>query len=339
MTGDAGRQADDVGARAAIGARHDVSLIVAPDRASRGTPGGRRSPAYIVGMAPRDLVPAQLSDGDLLAEVARLAACEREATAALVALLAEVEARRLHLADGCSSLFAYCTERLHLSEHAAYHRIEAARAVRAFPVILAHLRDGSLTLTAVTLLRPHLTEENHERLLTAACGRSKREVEVLVRGVAPLPEVRASVRKLPATGSAAATSPTWTPVVSAARDDARAAVPPAAGAPPPASDAPPATCGASLAFSALAGDAGGAVPCCAARVVPAGGDSRAGTGALQPARDAVGRGARPAASGPGSPPPHGAGRRPGGDRRAGAGAAGRTPGPDEVRPSIWLRAL
>ncbi len=213
MTGDAGRQADDVGARAAIAARHDVSLIVAPDRASRGTPGGRRSPAYIVGMAPHDLVPAQLSDGDLLAEVARLVACEREATAALVALLAEVEARRLHLAEGCSSLFAYCTERLHLSEHAAYHRIEAARAVRAFPVILAHLRDGSLTLTAVTLLRPHLTEENHERLLTAARGRSKREVEVLVRGVAPLPEVRASVRKLPATGSAAAASPTWTPVV------------------------------------------------------------------------------------------------------------------------------
>jgi hypothetical protein len=150
-------------------------------------------------MAPVDLVPAHLSDRDLLAEVTRLAAREREASAALVTLLAEMDARRLHLAEGCSSLFSYCTERLHLSEHAAYHRIEAARAVRAFPAILGHLRSGSLTLTAVTLLRPHLAAANHVELLECARGCSKRDVERLVRRLAPLADVRASVRKLPET--------------------------------------------------------------------------------------------------------------------------------------------
>ena len=40
----------------------------------------------------------------------------------------------------------------HLSEHAAYGRIEAARAARKFPVVLDLLSDGSLTLTTVTLL-------------------------------------------------------------------------------------------------------------------------------------------------------------------------------------------
>ncbi len=150
-------------------------------------------------MAPVAVVPSRLSDGDLLAEVARLAACEREATAALVALLAEVDARRLYLGEGCASLFTYCTQRLNLSEHAAYHRIEGARAARAFPIILEHLRSGALTLTTVTLLRPHLTVENHERLLAAARGRSKRDVEMLVRGIAPLPDVRSSLRKLPST--------------------------------------------------------------------------------------------------------------------------------------------
>ena len=150
-------------------------------------------------MAPVAVVPSRLSDGDLLAEVARLAACEREATAALVALLAEVDARRLYLGEGCASLFTYCTQRLNLSEHAAYHRIEGARAARAFPIILEHLRSGALTLTTVTLLRPHLTVGNHERLLAAARGRSKRDVEMLVRGIAPLPDVRSSLRKLPST--------------------------------------------------------------------------------------------------------------------------------------------
>ena len=53
-----------------------------------------------------------------------------------LALLAEVDARRLYLGEGCSSLFTYCTQVLHLSEHAAYHRIEAARAARQYPVIL-----------------------------------------------------------------------------------------------------------------------------------------------------------------------------------------------------------
>jgi hypothetical protein len=83
----------------------------------------------------------------LLAETIRLAANERRATGQLIAALAEVDARKLYLAEGCSSLFVYCTRVLHLSEHAAYARIEAARAAWRFPMILEFLVDGSITLT------------------------------------------------------------------------------------------------------------------------------------------------------------------------------------------------
>jgi hypothetical protein len=48
---------------------------------------------------------AQLSDDQLLAEVTRLAALERGATAALIRSLMKVDARRLYLGEGCSSLF------------------------------------------------------------------------------------------------------------------------------------------------------------------------------------------------------------------------------------------
>src|SRR5688572_16248049 len=88
-----------------------------------------------------------LSDQELLAKLKILACDERHATADLIASLAELDARRLHLSAGCSSLFAYCTQVLHLSEHAAYGRIEAARASRRFPVILDLLVDGSINLT------------------------------------------------------------------------------------------------------------------------------------------------------------------------------------------------
>src|SRR5688572_31616355 len=121
-----------------------------------------------------------LSDVELLAEVKRLTAIERQATSHLIAALGELDARRLYLSEGCSSLFSYCTQVLHLSEHAAYLRIEAARAARRFTVLLDLLAEGALTLTAIGLLAPHLTVENHQQLLGAARHKTKRDVELLV---------------------------------------------------------------------------------------------------------------------------------------------------------------
>jgi hypothetical protein len=121
--------------------------------------------------------------------------------------LAEFEARDLHLAAGFDSLFAYCTEVLRLSEHEAYHRILAARTARKDPRILSMLGDGTLNLTTVRLVAPHLTDENADRLLDVAAGRSKRQVEELVARHAPRPDVPSSVRKVPVrTTSSGATS-------------------------------------------------------------------------------------------------------------------------------------
>jgi hypothetical protein len=140
-----------------------------------------------------------LSDTRLLAQVKHLAQHEREAKATLVAHLAVLDTRRLYLGEGCSSLFAYCTRILHLSEGAAYGRIQAARAARRFPVVLEKLASGALNLTNLGLLAPHLTEANHVDLLVAAEHKSKREVEELVAKFRPLPDARASIRRLPAT--------------------------------------------------------------------------------------------------------------------------------------------
>jgi hypothetical protein len=140
---------------------------------------------------------ARLSDDELLKEVARLAGAERSATARLIVALAEIDARRLYLGQGCSSLFVYCTRVLHLSEHAAYGRIEAARVAHRFPVVLEMLERGDLTLTTVSLLASHLNDSNCIDLLARARHRSKREVEEIVAQVRPRPDVPAAVRKLP----------------------------------------------------------------------------------------------------------------------------------------------
>ena len=148
-----------------------------------------------------------LTDDELQARVESLAARERGTLAELIAHLAELETRELHLAAGYGSMFAYCHEALRLSEHEALNRIEVARAARRFPVILDLLTEGAVHLTAVRLLAPHLTAENHAHVLESARGLRKADIETLVARLAPKPDVPVSVRKLPASSQPASSQP------------------------------------------------------------------------------------------------------------------------------------
>jgi hypothetical protein len=140
-----------------------------------------------------------LSDHDLLTRLLALAGKEREATAELVAHLAALDSRpSVYAAKGYGTLFTYCVEALRLSEDATCNRIGAARACRRFPAILEALAAGTMSLTSVRMLSPHLTDENWRAVLARAAGRSRREIEALVAELAPRPDVPASVRKLPA---------------------------------------------------------------------------------------------------------------------------------------------
>ena len=154
---------------------------------------------------PRDLLETvrRLSDDELVARVLCLAARERRETALLVAHLAELDTRELHLRAGYSSLFVYCRDALALSEHESYNRIEVARAARRFPAALELLAAGAVNLTTVRLLAPHLTALNHRGVLEAARGKRKAEVEEIVVRLAPLPEPPPFVRRLPSRGATA----------------------------------------------------------------------------------------------------------------------------------------
>jgi hypothetical protein len=164
----------------------------------------------------------RLSDADLVAGVKGLVARERLAIAELVAHLAELDTRDVHLREGYRSLFVYCRDALGLSEAEAYTRIEVARAARRFPEILDRLAAGAVSLTAVRLLAPHLTPENHREALESARGKRKFEVEVIVAQLAPRPDVPFSVRPLPGPASsdldlAAPLAPTPAPESAPAR--------------------------------------------------------------------------------------------------------------------------
>src|SRR5262245_63652013 len=105
-----------------------------------------------------------LPDDELLGRLARLIGASRRVESDLVAHLAEVDERRLYAREASPSMYAYCTEVLHLSEAEAYLRITAARASREHPMLLAMLADGRLHLAAIAKLAPHLTRQNRQQL-------------------------------------------------------------------------------------------------------------------------------------------------------------------------------
>jgi hypothetical protein len=185
-----------------------------------------------------DLLPSlrRLSDAELEASVKSLAARERGATALLVAHLAELDTRDVHLRAGYGSLFVYCRDVLALSEQESYNRIAVARAARRFPVILEMLETGAMNVTTVRLLAPHLTPDNHRAVLESARGKRKLQVEEIAARLCPMPDVPSFVRKLPAASLVASPGPK------------------ALGAPPPSG--PPQPTGA----SAPSGPGGSAAP-------------------------------------------------------------------------------
>lgn len=138
-----------------------------------------------------------LPDDELLARLRAMVRREYASTARLVAHLAEVDARRLYVAEGYASLYLFCLHELHLSEHAAFGRIKAARVARRFPRVLEELAAGRITLTAIVLLMPHLTGANHVELLTFARGKTRRDLEEMLAARRPAPPADDLLRRLP----------------------------------------------------------------------------------------------------------------------------------------------
>ena len=168
---------------------------------------------------------SHLTDIELRDRVVVASARERAATSHLVALLAEFDRRQLYLAEGCSSMFRFCTETLHLSEAAAYKRIQAARAARKWPAIIERLRDGTITLGALGTLAPYLTDANCKNLLEEARHRGKRDVELIVARLRPQPDVPSAIRKLPSRELPTGPSPTVAPMPALLADSSVTAAP------------------------------------------------------------------------------------------------------------------
>jgi hypothetical protein len=151
---------------------------------------------------------ANLSERQLLHRFSDLVRRDQRHTAQLLAAIAEIDERKLWAKHACTSMFAFCVERFHMSESVTAKRLWAARTARRFPVILQMVSRGELHLSAIAQLAKHLTEANHRAVLLRARHKSSREIELLVTELAPRPDAPSRIRALPrSTGSVVRSKP------------------------------------------------------------------------------------------------------------------------------------
>lgn len=129
----------------------------------------------------------KLKDAELISELKFMVDKEKRNLAALLIHLAEYDMRRLFRDAGYPSLFAYCVKSLGYDENTAYRLITAGRVIKHYPAACPLVASGDLTLTAILVLSPVLTDENNERLLSQVKGKSRRELETIVAGISPQP--------------------------------------------------------------------------------------------------------------------------------------------------------
>ncbi len=152
-----------------------------------------------------------LSDRELLRQTGTLVRHERHLQGAVIDHLSEIEARRLYLQRGCSSLFDYAVRELGYSDAAAGRRLGAVRLCADQPDARERLRDGSLTLSAAAELQWAFDRQRRRGAVSAIASRA------------------------PAGSALENTAATEDPAAVSAPDG------PAADTPPPRTSAPPAS--------------------------------------------------------------------------------------------------
>jgi 5-methylcytosine-specific restriction endonuclease McrA len=131
-----------------------------------------------------------LSDKELLNRLETLVRKEHDVTLEILPHLLEVDQRKLYLELGYSSIYRYCREHLNYSESSTNRRLAAARCCKRFPKVYALLAKQKISLVTTSIISGILNEENLDRVLSQAMGKTHREVRALVAMYKPAETVK-----------------------------------------------------------------------------------------------------------------------------------------------------
>ncbi len=140
------------------------------------------------------------SDRQLARDVESSFLEERKCQCRFLEKLGKFDERHLYLPLGYSSIFAYCTRALGLSEGSAAKRIVVARLGRKFPAIYELLSRNECTMTSLWILAPVFTDDNRELLIPKLKELTKFQAEQIKVSFLPRSEKRPVIRLEPVRG-------------------------------------------------------------------------------------------------------------------------------------------
>jgi len=114
----------------------------------------------------------------------------------LIETLQKVEKLRLFEDFGLTSLFSYCTERLHLSADRACTYIQVARVSSHIPAVKIAIKNDTLSVSSAKKLAKVITPENQDSWLELAKHSSVRELEQAIAKEKPETLIKEQVKPI-----------------------------------------------------------------------------------------------------------------------------------------------
>ena len=106
-------------------------------------------------------------------------------TVRMIATLAEIEVKRVHLELGYSSMWDFCIKRYNMTKDETHPRLAVARLVQNYPQLLGALERGEVTMTNLMLLRNMIDATNVDALVALSSRKSKEDVIDLITEIDP----------------------------------------------------------------------------------------------------------------------------------------------------------
>jgi hypothetical protein len=136
---------------------------------------------------------------NLLAQIKKLVAEERQITIELLKLLLQAEREKLYAERGYCSLYEFCVKELGYSEGAAVRRINAMRLMKSHEGVEEKLRSGTLTISVASqvhgaMKKAKIPLDQRDIIIQSVQGLSAREVEKKLLPI--LPAIRPPKREI-----------------------------------------------------------------------------------------------------------------------------------------------
>ena len=132
----------------------------------------------------------RMNNAEFHVEFEKAARVHQSSVITVLRFINDCERRKSYLDLGYSSIWDYCVRKLTYSSASSGRYIQAARCILKHPEMLPMLEARELSISTICLIASSLDDHNKDYILERVRGRSRRDVEEIMRDFRPPVELR-----------------------------------------------------------------------------------------------------------------------------------------------------